>query len=308
MQVFAVEAVDDPGPLPEPNLGVDCRMDPNAAADARAAVVADAPPLSWLARQRPASAAAVLVAGAVAVCASLALALAELLAPAGRWAAPLAAAIGMLVVMVPLAAVLLKLARHVEQQRRQLDAAAAVEPADWLVGRPAFVALAEREWARARRYGGGIAVLVIEVDRWRKLAEARGPAAAEALVVGMAGHTSSTLRGGDALARLSDSQLAVFLAQADATGTLDAAERIRERLEQLSVPWQDTTLRATVSIGAATMNLAHANVPALVDDAQFAVLLARQAGGNCVRTPPPGAKRLQSPGSSVDDNQRAGPL
>ena len=38
---------------------------------------------------------------------------------------------------------------------------------------------------------------------------------------------------------------------------------------------------------------------------QFAVLLARQAGGNCVRTPPPGAPRLQSPGSSVDDTQRA---
>jgi diguanylate cyclase len=293
-------------------------MDPDVSnpAQSRAAAQADGAaasahvvlPLSWLARQRPLHGAAVLVGGVVAVCALLALALTELLSAAGAWAAPLAAAIGMLVIALPLAALLLKLARQLERQRRLWATAEVAEPRDWLVGRPAFVALAEREWARARRYGGGIAVLVIEVDRLRKLADTRGPGAAEALVLAMARHTAATLRGGDALAQLSDGQLAVFLAQADATGTLDAAERIRERLEQLDFAWQGAPLRATVSIGAATLTLSHPNVPALVDDAQFAVLLARQAGGNCVRIPPPGAQRSQSPGSSVDDNQRAGPL
>jgi diguanylate cyclase (GGDEF)-like protein len=268
---------------------------------------AGVPPLSWLARQQPLHGAALLGAVVVGITAGLAFALTELLAWTGAWAAPLAAAIGMLVIAVPLAALLLKLARQLERQQRRSAVADSVEPSDWLIGRPAFVALAEREWARARRYGGGIAVLVIEVDRLRKLADSRGPGAAEALVLAMTRHTSATLRGGDALSQLSDGQLAVFLAQADATGTLDAAERIRERLEQLELEWQGVPLRATVSIGAATLSLAHPNVPALVDDAQFAVLLARQAGGNCVRTPPPGAKRLQSPGSSVDDNQRAGP-
>jgi len=66
-------------------------------------------------------------------------------------------------------------------------------------------------------------------------------------------------------------------------------------------------LRATVSVGAATLGPTHPNVSALLDDAQLASLLARQAGGNCVRTPPVGAGRLQAPGSSVDDNQPAGP-
>jgi diguanylate cyclase len=263
--------------------------------------------LAWLARRPAQQGALMLAAAAAALAGMLALALTELLSPMGPWTAAGAAAVGMLLVTLPLAALLLKLARLLERQRHQIEGADPVEPRDWLIGRPAFVALADREWARARRYGGGIAVLVIEADRLRKLADSRGPGAAEALLQAMARHTADTLRGGDALAQLSDSQLAVFLAQADSTGTLDAAERIRERLEQLEVAWQGMPLRATVSIGAATLTLAHPNVPALVDDAQFAVLLARQAGGNCVRTPPPGAQRLQSPGSSVDDNQRAGP-
>jgi diguanylate cyclase len=263
--------------------------------------------LAWLARRPALQGALMLAAAAAALAGMLALVLTELLSPMGLWAAVGAAAIGMLLVTLPLAALLLKLARLLERQRHQIEAADPGELRDWLVGRPAFVALAEREWARARRYGGGIGVLVVEADRLRKLAESRGPGAAEALLRAMAHHTAETLRGGDALAQLSDSQLAVFLAQADTTGTLDAAERIRERLEQLEVAWQGAPLRATVSIGAATLTLAHPTVSALVDDAQFAVLLARQAGGNCVRTPPPGAQRLQLPGSSVDDNQRAGP-
>jgi diguanylate cyclase (GGDEF)-like protein len=286
-------------------------MDPDASKESQADATVHAraaAQLSWLARQKPLNGAAVLVTGLVAVCAVLALALSELLSGAGAWGPPLAAAIGMLVVALPLAALLLKLARQLERQRDRLAVADTEAPRDWLVGRPAFVALADREWSRARRYGGGIAVLVIDVDRLRKLSDHRGPEAARALVLAMMRNTVDTLRGGDALAQLSDGQLAVFLAQADATGTLDAAERIRERLEQLEVPWQGAPLRATVSIGAATLSLAHPNVSALVDDAQFAVLLARQAGGNCVRTPPPGAKRLQTPGSAVDDNQRAGPI
>jgi diguanylate cyclase len=285
-------------------------MNPDLPKDSQGAAVRGlaGAPLSWLARQQPLRGAAVLVGGAVAVCAVLALALTGLLSWAGAWGPPLAAAIGMLVIALPLAALLLTLARQLESQREQIVVGDPAEPRDWLIGRPAFVSLAEREWARARRYGGGIAVLVIEIDRLRKLTDGRGAGAGQALLQAMARHTADTLRGGDALAQLSEGQLAVFLAQADATGTLDAAERIRDRLEQLEVPWQGAPLRATVSIGAATLSLAHPNVPALVDDAQFAVLLARQAGGNCVRTPPPGAKRLQTPGSAVDDNQRAGPM
>jgi diguanylate cyclase (GGDEF)-like protein len=286
-------------------------MDPDASQDPQADAAVQsraAAPLTWLARQQPLTGAAVLFGGMVGMCAVLALVLTPLLGWAGAWGPPLAAAIGMMVMALPLATLLLKLARQLERQRDQLAVADSVTPRDWLIGRPAFVALADREWSRARRYGGGIAVLVLEVDRLRKLADHRGPDAARALLMAMARSTVDTLRGGDALAQLSDGQLAVFLAQADATGTLDAAERIRERLEQLEVPWQGAPLRATVSIGAATLSLAHPNVSALVDDAQFAVLLARQAGGNCVRNPPPGAKRLQTPGSSVDDNQRAGPI
>jgi diguanylate cyclase (GGDEF)-like protein len=263
---------------------------------------------SRLAALRPVRGAVALCLGAALLAGALALPLSELLSFAGRWSVALAAALAMGLAALPLALMLLKLARQVERQRLQLARLDAAHARAALPSRAQFVALAEREWARARRYGAGAAVLVVDVDRYRRLANARGTAAAEALLGQMATHTASTLRGGDALAHYGDGQLAVFLAQADPTGALDAAERIRERLEQLEVSWPGQPLRATVSVGVATLRPAHQSLTALLDEALLGAAAAGQAGGNCVRLAPFDSGRLQAPGSSVDDNQAAGPF
>jgi len=234
------------------------------------------------------------------------LALGELLRP-GAGGSALAAALGSFVVGLPVALLLLKLARQVERQRRQMARFENTTPLPGAVARAQFIAVVEREWARARRYGHGAAVLVVEIDRFLRLSEAHGAAGVAELLEAMEGSTRQTLRGGDALAAWSESQIAVFLAHADAMGALDAAERIRERLEQLGIDWHGQTLKASVSVGVATLRPAHQHLQALLDDATVAVLAARQAGGNCVRAAPVDAGALQASGRSVGDNHRAGP-
>jgi diguanylate cyclase len=246
------------------------------------------------------------LAGATAL---VALGFYALLGDIGDSRAALAAALATFIVSTPLALLLFKFARQIERLRLQLSrfvetAGPGVVPAP----RAQFVAIIEREWARARRYGTGAAILLIEVDRYLRTADAHGSGATAALLDAMERSTRHTLRGGDALASWSESQIAVFLANADAMGAIDAAERIREALEQIELAWQGQVIRATVSIGVATLRPAHQHLQALLDDATIAVLAARQAGGNCVRAAPIDAPGLQSPGSSIDDNQAAGPL
>lgn len=173
--------------------------------------------------------------------------------------------------------------------------------------RPLFLELAAREWARARRYGSGAALLLVDVDRFARLVEARGGAATDAVLAEMLRQTSPTLRGADLLTRFSDSQMAVFLAHADPTGALDVAERIRERTELMEVPFHhDATtrrLRVTVSVGVTQLRPAHLNLQALIDDAQDAVLAARHAGGNCVRSAPVDSGRFSPAGPWLDDHR-----
>lgn len=149
--------------------------------------------------------------------------------------------------------------------------------------RPAFLALAERDWLRAGRYGGAVALLVVEVDRLRPMTERMGPRVADALLAGLGRQVLASLRAADLLARFDDAQLAVFLPQADATGALDVADRVRDMVERLTMPGLPEGARFTASVGVAVLRPLHQPLSVLVSMAQQALQSARQAGGNCVR-------------------------
>ncbi len=221
----------------------------------------------------------------------------------GAWAAPLAAALGVAAAALPAAAILHRFSGGAAS--KALLGGGIHSPIG--TTRTLFLELASREWSRARRYGTGAALLLVDVDRFARLLESRGTPASDAVLAEMLRQTSPTLRGADLLTRFNDAQMAVFLAQADATGALDVAERIRERTEQMEVPFQQEAtprrLRVTVSVGVAQLRPAHLNLQALVEDAQDAVLAARQAGGNCVRAAPVDLGRLRSNGGWRDDHR-----
>ncbi|MFN9746456.1 MAG: GGDEF domain-containing protein [Betaproteobacteria bacterium] len=212
------------------------------------------------------------------------------------WAAPVGALLGVVAAVLPAALALQRLAT------RQADTSLVSGTLHTPLGaaRPLFLELAGREWARARRYGSGAALLLVDVDRFARLTESRGSEAADAVLAELLRQTAPTLRGADLLTRFSDAQMAVVLAHADATGALDVAERIRERAEQIEVVLPQETppkpLRLTVSVGVAQLRPAHLNLQSLIDDAQDAVLAARQAGGNCVRAAPVDLGRLSPTG------------
>jgi diguanylate cyclase (GGDEF)-like protein len=158
------------------------------------------------------------------------------------------------------------------------------DPETGMFHRAAFLALAERDWLRAGRYGGDVALLLVEVDRLRQMTEQFGPRVADALLGGLGRQIQASLRAADLVARFDDAQLAVFLPQADATGALDVADRMRDLVEHLQMPGLPDSARFTASVGVAVLRPLHQPLSALVGHAQQALQQARQAGGNCIRS------------------------
>jgi diguanylate cyclase (GGDEF)-like protein len=229
--------------------------------------------------------------------------------PLGRtaWVAALAAALGVGAGAVPMVLTVARLLRETSPGR---PAAGAGEAPSAGMSRELFMILAEREWARARRYGSGAALLLVDIDRLARLTETRGAAVGADLVTEVLRLTAPTLRTADALTHFAEGQMAVFLAHADATGALDVAERIRERAEQVALTYPHPTpspLTLTVSVGVAHLRPAHLNLQALIDDAEDSLAAARAAGGNCVRAAPVAGGRLRSTGTWRGDDRRARP-
>jgi diguanylate cyclase len=220
------------------------------------------------------------------------------------WSAAAAAALSAAGVVLVLAWPVFK---HLNQLARQPQMGLLADHVNGTASKALFLDLAERERSRARRYGSGAALLLVDVDRAARLSEVHGPAAAHAVLRELARQTSPTLRGADTLALFGPTQMAVFLAQADSTGALDVAERIRDRAEHLQTPLPGSgpaqALHATVSVGVAQLRPAHLHLQALIDDAQEAVLAARQVGGNCVRAAPVELSPLQAPNATRNDHR-----
>jgi diguanylate cyclase (GGDEF)-like protein len=248
--------------------------------------------------------------GAVLLASCTAYALAQLWGGGGAGAAAVAAALGVAVAAVPLALMLSRLApASLPAAARPLSG----PPTSAGVPRALFMDLAQREWARARRYGNGAALLLVDVDRYARLCESRGAAVGDTVLAELLRQTAPTLRPADVLTRFGESQMAVFLTPADATGALDVAERIRERAEQFEVPLAGSSLghpqrlRFTVSVGVAHLRPAHLNLQAVIEDAEDALAAARAAAGNCVRAAPVESGRGRGPGSWRGDERRTRP-
>jgi len=216
------------------------------------------------------------------------------------WAALWGASLGALAAALAMAALALQ---------RPVAAGPSPEPvpdagaASAVTSRALFFQLAEREWSRARRYNTGAALLLVDIDRYLRLCEARGDDAGATVLAELSRHAAANLRGADVLTRLADGQMAVFLAQADATGALDVAERIRERAERLGLSWAGQPLRITVSVGVAHLRPVHPHLQSLIEDARDALAVARQAGGNCIRAAPQEPGRVRRTGSWTADRR-----
>lgn len=258
-------------------------------------------------RLGPWGASAVLTVAVAALAAALAAAFAlGLGGPVG--VTVLAAAACAVVLTPPLTVAAVRLRMKLEAARRQLAVQAMHDELTGLANRRHFVAAVGREWSRCQRYGTDGALLLVDADHFGAFNDSHGRACGDALLRQMARASLQTLRPADLLARVGGEQLAVFLPHTDPLGALDVAERLRVQLGDLRLDWQGLPVGTTVSVGVATVDDARWSVDALFHDAEQALHAAKQAGRNCVRTPPLPLPGQTAPGSSVGDRRAAGPV
>jgi diguanylate cyclase (GGDEF)-like protein len=135
----------------------------------------------------------------------------------------------------------------------------------------------------AARYQRGVAVLFVDVDRFKNINDTLGHAIGDVTLVEVARRLRGTLRDSDTLARLSGDEFVVICENLD--GPADEIHRWLEvlgRRIQRELQWDtgaaDVSLLVTVSIGAAA-TLERVSAKDLLADADEAMYRAKQRGG-----------------------------
>jgi diguanylate cyclase (GGDEF)-like protein len=171
-----------------------------------------------------------------------------------------------------------------DREGRQLAELALASRRDPLTGLPNRRAFAEdlaREVARASRSGAPLAVVTLDVDRFKAVNDLHGHAAGDAVLRAVAARAAATIRAGDVLARLGGEEFGVLLPGAELARAAEAAERMRAALAASPVEAAGRALAVTASFGCAALAPGEA-AEALLARADARLYEAKRAGRNRV--------------------------
>lgn len=168
---------------------------------------------------------------------------------------------------------------------RQLVAAATTDVKTELLNATAWRQVAQREVTRVSQRGGSLAILVLDMDHFKRINDEHGHLAGDAALKCVGAALAEELRGYDAVGRFGGEEFVALLPGIDATDAEHAAERLRGRIESLAVPLPhgDRTVSLSVSIGVALCPDRGDSLDDVLRAADDAMYQAKQAGRNTVR-------------------------
>lgn len=140
---------------------------------------------------------------------------------------------------------------------------------------------------RALRFDHQLSLLIFDVDDFKAINDREGHPQGDAVLKTVADVLREKTRSIDLAARFGGDELALILIETDFEGAVVLAERLRTGVRETAVPKRNgEAMRVTISVGVATLPDSAVDVEALVDAADSALLRAKRAGKNQIRTAP----------------------
>ena len=177
-------------------------------------------------------------------------------------------------------------------RNRAMDSLHRLATVDTLTGlnnRSRFLDQGEAEITRARRLGRSVAVLMLDVDHFKRINDTHGHGAGDVALKIVAAIIARELRAIDICGRLGGEEFAVMLPETDGQGAMQAAERLRQAVAQEKVRVAEgVELGITVSIGATILAPQDANIDHLLARADGALYEAKRSGRNLALYAAPG--------------------
>jgi len=167
----------------------------------------------------------------------------------------------------------------------QLQAAARTDAKTGLLNAAAWQREADTEIVRARRTGETLALLIIDIDHFKRVNDTHGHLIGDQVLVEMAATLRSQLREYDVVGRFGGEEFVVLLPRADLSEARQVAERLRSRVGRMMIPADDVMVTVTISAGVAIMRLHGDDLIELLTAADVALYRAKELGRNRICLP-----------------------
>ena len=150
-----------------------------------------------------------------------------------------------------------------------------------------FMALAIQEIQRSMRYKRPLSFLMMDIDNFKGFNDQYGHQVGDQLLCNLVTLCQKQLRNVDIFGRYGGEEFVALMPETGAEGALLASERLREKIEKMSINTPAGKLSITVSMGLTSLERGFdekQTVDTLIKSADKALYAAKDAGRNCVRT------------------------
>jgi diguanylate cyclase (GGDEF)-like protein len=170
------------------------------------------------------------------------------------------------------------------EQARMLEEWAITDSLTGVHDRRHILKLCQLEFDRAKRFKHSMAILMLDLDDFKKVNDNHGHAAGDKVLTAMAKSCREQLRNIDLIGRYGGDEFLVLLVETNQEAARIVAERIRQHVADTSVESEHGPLVSTVSIGVAEIEKDAPDLDALLNRADKAMYAAKKAGKNQVQT------------------------
>lgn len=172
---------------------------------------------------------------------------------------------------------------EMEAELRRARMESMTDPLTGVLNRRAFEKCVDREFARIQRHQTPLAVVIFDLDHFKKINDTYGHPVGDKVLINVADRAAQTLRQADVIARYGGEEFILLLPDTNREEALRVAQRVREAILKLRFRIKSESEAITVTASFGVSNLQSAMTPTqmikLADDALYK---AKQEGRNRV--------------------------
>ncbi len=140
----------------------------------------------------------------------------------------------------------------------------------------------ERELIRARRHVRHLAVMMFDLDHFKRVNDEHGHLAGDFVLKEIAALVQGGIRRDEMFARYGGEEFCIVLPESMLDGAVDLADRLRQQIESHSFVFQNDRIRVTISVGCAVLSEEDRNAAELLKRADERLYQAKNSGRNRV--------------------------